>query len=61
MLLACKCGKRYPMCWARSGPDNRSAYFYKCRACGLTAPERRTMAAANAAWNAMIEEDAREA
>ena len=61
MLIACKCGKKYPTCWARSGPDNRSAYFYKCRACGLTAPDGRTIEAAKAAWNEMVKEDAREA
>ena len=61
MLLACKCGKKYPMCWARSGPDNRSAYFYKCRACGRTAPDGKTIKAASAAWNAMIEGERDEA
>lgn len=61
MLIACKCGKKYPTCWARSGPDNRSAYFYKCRACGLKTPERKTVEAAKAAWNEMIKEDTGEA
>ena len=61
MLIACKCGKKYPTCWARSGPDNRSAYFYKCRACGLKTPERKTIEAARAAWNEIVKEDAGEA
>lgn len=50
-LAPCKCGKKYPGLWYRSG----GGMFFKCKYCDLSAPDGNTEREARKNWNAMVE------
>ena len=52
-LLPCKCGrKRGAQLWYNVPNET---HFYKCRNCGLTAPEGKNEREARKLWNEMVE------
>ena len=50
-LAPCKCGHYYPALWHRI--DTK---YFKCKYCGLTAPEGKTEQEARKNWNALMME-----